>query len=117
MPLLSQGWRGTSWFPGSTPAPITVFPPTFPSTTTPKPSAADSYLQGTDLDWTILGPSSLTEDPGTGMIELDGERSQVTRDDVAQVAAEVLARPETIGKIINFNNGPTPIAEALGTLA
>src|SRR5699024_3868536 len=70
----------------------------------------------TDLDWTILGPSSLTEDPGTGMIELDGERSQVTRDDVAQVAAEVLARPETIGKIINFNNGPTPIAEALGTL-
>ena len=79
-------------------------------------AAADSYLQGTDLDWTILGPSSLTEDPGTGMIELDGERSQVTRDDVAQVAAEVLARPETIGKIINFNNGPTPIAEALGAL-
>src|SRR5699024_1431389 len=37
MPLLSQGWRATSWFPGSTPAPITVFPPTFPSTTTPKP--------------------------------------------------------------------------------
>src|SRR5699024_6842128 len=35
-------------------------------------AAADSYLQGTDLDWTILGPSSLTEDPGTGMIELDG---------------------------------------------
>lgn len=76
-------------------------------------AAADSYLQGTDLDWTILGPSALTEDPGTGLIEIGGERSHVSRDDVAQVAAEVLDRPETIGKFIDFNNGSTPIDQAL----
>lgn len=79
-------------------------------------AAADAYLQGTDLDWTILGPSSLTEEPGRGLIEIGAEHSNVSRDDVAQVAAEVLARPETTRKIINFNNGSTPIAEALGRL-
>ncbi len=79
-------------------------------------AAADAHLQATDLQWTILGPSALTDDPGTGAIELGGEPSQVSRDDVAQVAAGVLARPETAGKIIDFNNGPTPIAEALDSL-
>lgn len=77
---------------------------------------ADAHLKGTDLEWTILGPSALTEDPGSGLIEIGGERSEVTRDDVAQVAAEVLARPATIGKIINFSNGSTPIAAALDGL-
>lgn len=78
---------------------------------------ADAHLKGTDLDWTILGPSALTEEQGTGLIEIDGERSEVTRDDVARVAAEVLERPDTIGKVINFSNGSTPITEALDALA
>lgn len=79
-------------------------------------AAADAYLQETDLDWTILGPSSLTEDEGTGRVSLDGQASQVTRDDVAEVAAQVLAREDTARKVINFNNGSTPINEALDSL-
>src|SRR5690606_25595386 len=79
-------------------------------------AAADTYLRGTDLQWTILGPSTLTDDPGTGRIEVGGQRSQVTRDDVAHLAAEVLARPETIGKTINYSNGATAIPEALAAL-
>ena len=78
-------------------------------------AAADAHLLGTDLDWTILGPGMLTLDPGTGKIAVGGDiqRSDVTRDDVAAVAAEVLATPGTAGKTIGFNNGDTPIAEAI----
>jgi len=78
-------------------------------------AAADAHLRSTGLDWTILGPSSLTDEPGTGRIET-GERvsaSSVSRDDVAAVAAYVLDHPATIGRTIDFNNGATPIADAL----
>ena len=33
-------------------------------------AAADAHLRTTDLAWTILAPSTLTLDPGTGMIEV-----------------------------------------------
>lgn len=81
-------------------------------------AAADEHLRGTALDWTILGPGLLTLDPGTGKIAVGGDiqRPDVTRDDVAAVAAEVLAVPGTIGATIGFNNGDTPIAEAVRNL-
>jgi uncharacterized protein YbjT (DUF2867 family) len=78
-------------------------------------AAADAYLQNSQLRWTILGPSRLTDDPGTGRIET-GEGvtpSSVSRDDVAAVAAYVLSHPSTVGRVIDFNNGDTPIADAL----
>lgn len=78
-------------------------------------ATADAHLQSTSLRWTILGPSSLTDEPGTGRIETgDGvTASSVSRDDVAAVAAWVLGHPSTAGRIIDFNGGDTPIAEAL----
>jgi uncharacterized protein YbjT (DUF2867 family) len=78
-------------------------------------AAADEYLRGTDLAWTILGPGALTTDPGRGTIEVSSEPQQdsVAREDVAQVAAAVLSNPGTVGKFIQFNTGETPIAEAL----
>lgn len=78
-------------------------------------AAADEYLRGTDLAWTILGPGALTTDPGTGAIEVSPEPQQdsVAREDVAQVAAAVLSNPGTVGKFIQFNSGETPIAEAV----
>lgn len=78
-------------------------------------AAADAHLRSSALDWTILGPSSLTLDPGTGRIEVgeDVKGGQVPRKDVAAVAAAVLAEPSTIGKTIDFNTGPTPIADAI----
>src|SRR6476659_11061426 len=33
-------------------------------------AAADSYLRGTSLDWTILGPGALTDKPGSGLIDV-----------------------------------------------
>lgn len=78
-------------------------------------ATADEHLRSTRLDWTILGPSSLTDDPGTGKIETgDGvTKSSVSRDDVAAVAAAVLETPSTIGRTIDFNTGDQTIAEAL----
>ncbi|KRF03456.1 NAD-dependent dehydratase [Arthrobacter sp. Soil782] len=78
-------------------------------------AAADEYLRGTDLEWTILGPGALTTDPGKGTIEVSAEPQQdsVAREDVAQVAASVLNNPGTVGKFIQFNTGETPIPEAL----
>ena len=78
-------------------------------------AAADEHLRGTGLDWTILGPSRLTDEPGRGRITT-GEgltADQVSRDDVAAVAAQVLDRPDTVGRTIDFNGGDTPIADAL----
>ena len=38
----------------------------------------------------------------------------VSRADVAAVAAAVLQNPATIGRTIRFNAGETPIADAIG---
>ncbi|WP_168698681.1 SDR family oxidoreductase [Gordonia paraffinivorans] len=79
-------------------------------------AAADSHIKASDLDWTILGPSRLTDEPGSGRISVGGSRTagdEVSRDNVAAVAAEVLARPETVHKVIEFNDGDTPIPDAV----
>lgn len=80
--------------------------------------AADEHLAGTDLDWTILGPGTLTFDAPTGRIEIDAAgHGSVARADVAAVIAQALAEPATVGRTIRFGNGTegasVPIAEAL----
>lgn len=77
-------------------------------------AAADEYLRQSGLDWTILGPSALTLDPPTGRIDVNVTKpGRVSRADVAAVIAEVLQRPETVGRTIRFTAGDTPIAEAI----
>ncbi|XVV13915.1 SDR family oxidoreductase [Actinoplanes sp. CA-131856] len=82
-------------------------------------AAADTHLRESRLNWTILGPSALTDAAGTGRIETaeQGATSgSVSRDDVAAVVVEVLGEPSTHGRTINFNNGATPIPEAVRLL-
>jgi uncharacterized protein YbjT (DUF2867 family) len=76
-------------------------------------AAADAHLRATDLDWTVLGPGRLTLEPSTGRIEVGAGKGEVSREDVALVAAAVLHDPSTIHRTIDFNNGDLPIAEAL----
>lgn len=77
-------------------------------------AAADEHLRGTDLDWTVLGPSTLTLDPPTGRIDVDAASSEsVPRADVAAVIAATLLEPATIRRTIRFNSGDVPIADAL----
>lgn len=81
-------------------------------------AAADEHLRGTDLRWVVLGPSTLSDSAGTGRIEVDvADSGEVSRDDVAAVIAHVVDHPELAGRTIRFNNGDTPVAEALASLA
>lgn len=76
--------------------------------------AADDHLRASDLDWTILGPGTLTTDEPTGRITTAPQgKAEVSRADVAAVAAAALVQPATIGRFIRFGQGETSIAEAL----
>lgn len=77
-------------------------------------AAADEHLRASELNWTVLGPSALTLEPSTGGIDAGAEDSgSVSREAVAQVIAATLADDSTIRRTIRFNDGVTPIAEAL----
>lgn len=76
---------------------------------------ADNYLiHNTDLNYTIVQPATLTEEPATGKVTF-GEGDDTTNPipDVAQVLATVLANDNTIGKVIMMRSGDTPIDTAV----
>ncbi len=76
---------------------------------------ADAALRASDLDWTIIRPGRLSDEPGTGRVALgpDVLRGDVTRADVAAVVAAVLDVPTTIGRQWNLVNGDVPVGEAV----
>ncbi|WP_449278572.1 SDR family oxidoreductase [Leucobacter sp. GX24907] len=77
-------------------------------------AAADAHLRDSGLDWTILGPSSLTLESATGTIDAQAETSRsVSRENVARVIRAVLDDDSTIGRTIRFNDGETPISDAI----
>ena len=81
---------------------------------------ADAYLQASGLDWTIVRPGSLTDEPGTGRVRLStapGGRGPVTRDDVAAVLAATLTADNTVGVTFELFGGDTPIDEAVAGLS
>jgi uncharacterized protein YbjT (DUF2867 family) len=69
----------------------------------------------TGLDWTILRPGGLTDDPGTGLVTLAEhvEPGSITRDDVAAVLVALLDRPGTAGRVLELVQGDSPIEAAL----
>ncbi|MEU4801456.1 NAD(P)H-binding protein [Actinosynnema sp. NPDC023587] len=77
-------------------------------------AAADDALRALPLAWTILRPGRLTDEPGTGLVEVSERelRGQVPRADVAAVVVESLARPETARHVYEVVSGSTPVAEA-----
>ncbi|MBU2662612.1 SDR family oxidoreductase [Actinoplanes bogorensis] len=81
---------------------------------------ADAYVTArADLDWTIVRPGGLTDEPGTGLITASrelGGRASVPRADVAAVLAACLTTPSTVGVIFELFGGTTPIDEALRSL-
>jgi uncharacterized protein YbjT (DUF2867 family) len=79
---------------------------------------ADGRLAASGLDYTIVRPGSLTDDPGTGRIRagMDIGTGQVSRDDVAATLLAVLAADNTIGKTFVLLAGETPIEEAVRAL-
>jgi nucleoside-diphosphate-sugar epimerase len=72
---------------------------------------ADEALRLSGLDWTIMRPGRLTDDPGT--VGGDVARAEVPREDVAAVIAAVLDDESTVGHQWNLVSGELPVAEAV----
>lgn len=77
--------------------------------------AADKALRESQLDWTIVRPGRLTNDPGTGAVTVADsvDRGDIPRADVAVVVARSLEEPSTIGSTFETVSGSTPIADAV----
>jgi uncharacterized protein YbjT (DUF2867 family) len=79
-------------------------------------AAADEALAESGLDFTIVRPGGLTNDPGTGQIDAAehlGRRGQIPRDDVAATLVSVLDEPSTVGKTFEVLSGDKDITAAL----
>jgi uncharacterized protein YbjT (DUF2867 family) len=79
---------------------------------------ADRRLAESGLDFTIVRPGGLTDDPGTGRVRVgtDLERGNVPRDDVAAVLLAVLEHPGSIGKTFELVSGDVPVEDAIHSL-
>jgi uncharacterized protein YbjT (DUF2867 family) len=79
---------------------------------------ADAAVAASGLDFTIVRPGLLTDEPGTGAVSV-GERlarGSIPRDDVAAVLVAALDEPRTVGRSFDLVSGETPIAQALRSL-
>jgi uncharacterized protein YbjT (DUF2867 family) len=79
---------------------------------------ADRALEASGLDYTIVRPGSLTDDPPGGRISVGDQlgRGEISRADVAATLAATLAADSTIGKTFELLAGETPIEEAIARL-
>jgi uncharacterized protein YbjT (DUF2867 family) len=79
--------------------------------------AAEEAIRTADhLDWTILRPGSLTDDPGVGRVLLAPPpvaHGSVSRDDTAAVLAALLDAPGTAGKVLELREGDAEVHEAV----
>ncbi|MEF7565295.1 SDR family oxidoreductase [Bacillus infantis] len=79
---------------------------------------ADDHLRSSGLDYTIVRPGGLLNEPATGKIQLEEKikefsSREITREDVAAVLAEAVDLENTYKKTFEILNGETPIKEAL----
>lgn len=81
-------------------------------------SDADKVIRGMDLDWTIIRPGGLTDDPGTGLVKLAESTGTGTipREDVASLVVKCLLAEDAVHIQFEAISGETPIPEALARL-
>jgi uncharacterized protein YbjT (DUF2867 family) len=79
---------------------------------------ADQALATSGLEFTIVRPGGLTDDPGTGRVAIAAslERGEIPRADVAAVLAAVLVAPSAVGKTFELVSGETAIEAAVTAL-
>jgi uncharacterized protein YbjT (DUF2867 family) len=80
--------------------------------------AAEEAVRATELDWTILRPGGLTDDPGVGRILLAPSvpRGTITRDDTAAVLVALLDAPGTVGQTLELVEGEDDVLAAVTSL-
>lgn len=76
---------------------------------------ADKYLRSTNLDYTIVHPGTLTDDPATGKVNIQSnyEGGSVARADVAKVIAQAIQTPSSIKNEYNFSAGDQDIQDVI----
>jgi uncharacterized protein YbjT (DUF2867 family) len=79
---------------------------------------ADEAVRNSDLDWTILRPGGLTNEPGSGRVRIASEpfNGRIPRDDVAAVLIRVLDDPRAHGRVLYLNGGSDPVEEAVDSV-
>ena len=81
-------------------------------------SEADADLRRRDLDWTVVRPGGLLDDPPTGRVRVGSStgRGSIPRADVAAVLAELLVHGLGLRTQFELVSGDTPVPEALRAL-
>ena len=81
--------------------------------------SADVHLAGTGLDWVIVRPGTLSDEPGDGLVAagLALEYGTVRRDNVAAFIHATLHTPALNRTIVELTDGSTPVTEAAAALA
>lgn len=87
-----------------------------------KHEADEALRHRPHLASTILRPGGLTDERGTGRVELAeridrGGGATVSRDDVARVLAALLTEPDTAGLTLELRSGEVPVAQAVAAAA
>jgi len=80
---------------------------------------ADDHLKNCGLDYTIVRPGRLTNEDGTGKVEVRDrlmEFGEIPRQDVARVLLAVLDSDNTNNCVFDVVSGDVPITEALAKL-
>lgn len=77
--------------------------------------AAEDDVRARAFGWTVLRPGGLTDDAGSGRVELARTvpRGQVPRSDVAHVIAALLHAPTTAGRVLELCSGDTDVETAV----
>lgn len=80
---------------------------------------ADEWLLHSSLDYTILRPARLINQPATGKIQIASQLTQsiddisITRADVAETVATIIESSRLHKQQFDLANGDTPIAQAI----
>lgn len=76
---------------------------------------ADVYLAETQLDWVIVRPGTLLDEPGSGKVRagLAIPYGEISRDDVAATLAEIINNPAVSRVIIELTAGDDPVSSAV----
>lgn len=80
---------------------------------------ADEHLRASSLDFTLVRPGPLTNDPGTGHVELAARLDRtgsIPREDVAAVLLAALDADNTIHQTFDLLSGDNDIKESLARL-
>lgn len=80
--------------------------------------AADAHLSGTDLDWLIIRPGTLTDDPGTGRLHAGVALTygDIPRADVAAFITHATFQPSLNRLAVEITTGSRTVDSALSRL-